>query len=64
MTNEKKMLDYICISLHSPLNYFTLYINDRLVIYYTLINLFVENANGLKTVQLHLWGPKSWTSKE
>lgn len=40
MTNREEVLDYTYISLRFTLNYFSLYINDKLVTYYTLINLF------------------------
>lgn len=38
MTNGEEVLNYI--SLHFTLNCFSLYVNDRIVTYYTLINLF------------------------
>lgn len=40
MTDGEEMLNYTYISLHFTLNYFTSYVNDRLVTSYTLINLF------------------------
>lgn len=52
-TNGEEVMNYTYISLQFTLNYFTSYVNDRLLIILESI-YFTENSNSLET-HFELW---------